>query len=911
MKQRWQRRGRCAWAGAGAVAFAAAYAACAATPPPNALLTSAPTFNSADHIVSTTVFHWFGANDGQQSGPWRPLAGRATWDGSVDFFKGQIKDMMDANIQVMYCHLMGDPSQEQRQVNLFQAASQLRAQGYNVPRIAPFFDVPLTFIPQFGYTSPVDLATAAGKDTFVNQYKRFFDEYYSVNTDQYADDYLYKIANKPVLDVWHLLPENVSNRTSLTRTDVESRLKTAYGASHPVFNNGTYQVATALNSGIQMPYADERIPQFETNDYIHTFTANNVRTAQLKAGYWDQNLPDRVPGSFVARAGGANYNTAWTTANNSTNQALNLRRINVESWNEYDEGSGIYEADPGPPYIAPNNQSGNTDTWSSTNNPRQYIDATAAGARTFNSIVDRDAKFLWDNFPTKMYAGTTWNVSTVVRNEGDLEWRNSTSYKLGQQEFLPGETLFGPGRYLIDDTADEIPRYGGIFRGRPKQFDINIVAPATTGTYSTHWSMIQENVAWFGQVLTRSIQVLPKLNGDTDIDSDVDLADMAHFAANWRKPSGADWAAGDFDNDHDVDRSDFNLIAANYPGGPTQAQAHLESLVTHWANNATGDWQTGNNWAGTPGGPPSGVDVTATFGTVIATDQLIFTNAPITLGTITFDSPHTYLLAGQRLSMQVSAGSALIEVFGGGTQKINLPLTIASNTELNVAAGSTLLISDPVTINANKSLTSTGAGTVTYQSTVSVGAGGIFAVMGNVQVQSLSLAPDATSDVSGSMLLRAAAVANVVADVRDGRIVSSHFSAARGLGIGPGEEGGVLVKYTYFGDTNLDGTIGMEDFDRFVSGYFGAAPAAWTSGDFDYSGLVDAADFSRLVDGFAGQGYSADLFAAVSDFSRTQGLNVDLSAVPEPMGIFAAAVSVGMALFGRGGPGGRHRAARR
>src|SRR6185369_4617071 len=144
--------------------------------------------------------------------------------------------------------------------------------------------------------------------------------------------------------------------------------------------------------------------------------------------------------------------------------------------------------------------------------------------------------------------------------------------------------------YLIDDTADEIPKYGGIFRGRPKQFDITIVAPAATGTYSTHWSMMQENVAWFGQVLNRSIQVLgPKLNGDTDVDADVDLADMAHFAANWRKPSGADWAAGDFDNDHDVDRADFNLIAANYPGGPAQAQAHLESLVTHWANNATGD----------------------------------------------------------------------------------------------------------------------------------------------------------------------------------------------------------------------------------------------------------------------------------------------------------------------------------
>ena len=101
---------------AGAMALATARVSYAATPPASALLTPAATFNATDHIVSTTVFHWFGANDGQQIGPWRPLGGRPAWDGSVDFFKGQIKDIMDANIQVMYCHLMGDPAHEQRQV---------------------------------------------------------------------------------------------------------------------------------------------------------------------------------------------------------------------------------------------------------------------------------------------------------------------------------------------------------------------------------------------------------------------------------------------------------------------------------------------------------------------------------------------------------------------------------------------------------------------------------------------------------------------------------------------------------------------------------------------------------------------------------------------------------------------------
>src|SRR5207302_315702 len=90
------------WHGAVASALAVLFVLClaapvnAVTPPPGALYTPASSFNSTDHIVSTTVFHWFGATDGQQIGPWRPLEGRPAWDGSVDFFKRQIKDIMDA-----------------------------------------------------------------------------------------------------------------------------------------------------------------------------------------------------------------------------------------------------------------------------------------------------------------------------------------------------------------------------------------------------------------------------------------------------------------------------------------------------------------------------------------------------------------------------------------------------------------------------------------------------------------------------------------------------------------------------------------------------------------------------------------------------------------------------------------------
>ena len=54
--------------------------------------------------------------------------------------------------------------------------------------------------------------------------------------------------------------------------------------------------------------------------------------------------------------------------------------MNIESWNEYDEGSGIYRANSGPPFIKPEAGNTATDTWSATNDPLQYIKTTAAGA---------------------------------------------------------------------------------------------------------------------------------------------------------------------------------------------------------------------------------------------------------------------------------------------------------------------------------------------------------------------------------------------------------------------------------------------------------------------------------------------------------------------------------------------------
>jgi hypothetical protein len=451
-------------------------------------------FNLASNFVSTTVFHWFTETGGQVSGPWQPLGGRTTWTGTPTFWEGQIKQMMDANIDVIYVHLI--PFMQQQRVNLFKALYNLRVKGYDVPKVVPFLDPVITG--NLGWNGspnvPIDLATSAGKTAFVKQYIRFYNEYYSANPDAYADSYLAQMNGQPILDCWVFDPATAQNVGSLTRKDIENRLAAAFGTAHPIFTQGIYMDGAANNG---LSFVDENLVQFEiaSNYYTYQANANGRNTVMLHGGYWDQNI--RSPGAFLPRDGGVHYTDAWNQALQNA-AADNIKQVYVESWNEYDEGSGIYAANPGPPL--PLNGNPNNDTWSSTNNSFEYIDTTDNGAAQFNGLAARDDVFLWNDFPTTMQAGQTVTAHVLVRNAGNMKWNEAQHFRFGELEFKDS-TLFGPGRYLLDDASNEIPTYGGIFRGRPVMFNVKLTAPLTPGTYLTHWGMLQELVTWFGPEL--------------------------------------------------------------------------------------------------------------------------------------------------------------------------------------------------------------------------------------------------------------------------------------------------------------------------------------------------------------------------------------------------------------------------
>ncbi len=70
----------------------------------------------------------------------------------------------------------------------------------------------------------------------------------------------------------------------------------------------------------------------------------------------------------------------------------------------------------------------------------------------------------------------------------------------------------------------------------------------------------------------------------------------------------------------------------------------------------------------------------------------------------------------------------------------------------------------------------------------------------------------------------------------------------------PNPTASVLVKYTRFGDSNLDGVVDGSDYALIDTGFTsGGTLGGWVFGDYDYSGTVDGSDYALIDTGFISQ----------------------------------------------------------
>jgi autotransporter-associated beta strand protein len=112
------------------------------------------------------------------------------------------------------------------------------------------------------------------------------------------------------------------------------------------------------------------------------------------------------------------------------------------------------------------------------------------------------------------------------------------------------------------------------------------------------------------------------------------------------------------------------------------------------------------------------------------------------------------------------------------------------------------------------------------------------------------------------------------------------------------EPSDLLLKYTYYGDANLDGKVDSTDYTLIDNGYLNSS-TGWYNGDFNYDGVVNGSDYTLIDNAFNNRGpnlsVSTQIAAPTAQIAGT-GVTAN-AAVPEPdCGLMLIAIGTAAAL---------------
>ncbi len=220
-------------------------------------------------------------------------------------------------------------------------------------------------------------------------------------------------------------------------------------------------------------------------------------------------------------------------------------------------------------------------------------------------------------------------------------------------------------------------------------------------------------------------------------------------------------------------------------------------------------------------------------------------------GTLTLTAAHTF--TG---TTTVSAGTLKTVI----ALQNNAPVVATTGGKLEVAAngGSTGVMrvssvdttSGKIDLHDNDMIVDYGANPSSYASILNQVKNGL-ALLGGTDADSNGI-----GDVGiGSSDVDLQTVGGTfLAVVDDGDpLISGAITTLSGLNI-PNPTSSVLVKYTWFGDSNLDGVVDGSDYALIDTGFTsGGALGGWVFGDYDYSGTVDGSDYALIDTGFISQ----------------------------------------------------------
>ena len=387
-----------------------------------------------------------------------------------------------------------------------------------------------------------------------------------------------------------------------------------------------------------------------------------------------------------------------------------------------------------------------------------------------------------------------------------------------------------------------------------------------------------------------------------------------NFESNGVVPGDANSPGGTFINTSPVNLALINIGGTQYLdnanaiinvslvyNGP--AQTLTETLFNTKENQTFTTTYTGVDYQALVGGSTAYVGFTAATGGIGATQQ------------ISNFSYGTNLSAPQSISNEIDAPT--------GSSAIQLGLTSGSTTTsatvglINIGSGAIVAVTTPVS-------TTTGStrGVLVTPSVTIASASGAFT--GKLDLTSNDL------DVNGGSMTIGQLTAMVASGYKNGAwngngitssVAAADSSHLTALGVivntglyGSGgtisstfdgstpNNGDLLIKFTYYGDANLDGAVDGTDYSRIDASFAserggGTNVSGWYNGDFNYDGVVNGSDYTLIDNAFNSQGTtlgSNPLAQLATSTSQIAGA----PAVPEPTSLGLLAVGAG-ALLGR------------
>jgi arabinogalactan endo-1,4-beta-galactosidase len=293
-------------------------------------------------------------------------------------------------------------------------------------------------------------------------------------------------------------------------------------------------------------------------------------------------------------------------------------------------------------------------------------------------------------------------------------------------------------------------------------------------------------------------------------------------------------------------------------GDALPALDEFQFAAPTWNVNSGGNWSTAGNWTG---GVPSGAGQVARLGSVIGSPVSVTLDSPRTVGAISFLNSSSYTIDGtSTLTLDSTNGPALLTTLVGN-HSVATPVVLSDDLEVVTAFTSSLAVTGQLTAVGRK-ITKFGSGTAEFEN---LRADVLDIHFGTVKLRQnpsdnegtgasslarLTVAVGARLDLTNNSLeledtgspgaLEEQARQHLLA----GRITSSAATALKRLGYAQDLES-VLIKFTFAGDSDLDGDVDVADLGSLASSW--QTSGVWSSGDFDYNGTVDVNDLGMLA----------------------------------------------------------------